>query len=1022
MVLIKRKPVQLRSPPHILSDNDEIWTIEQTGEMFTDYDSYLNRREFYMQRKFTCEITGHSNLTFFDAMDSETQRSRNVESTFPVVLREPVLRKVQFSTITRIDQLVNHVYEDFKQDFFPGESVLALNGPAEGMEVTIREKITFPDQTRPDGTNVKGVSRYFVRIKGAESGKEPLYEKQDLTRDRKVFTKQILRSFLRDSLTRESFNGAPWLVKESVASKYKINREVPSQLQQSVLQAERKAAAEAKKAEADGPGTFLSFLANQQRTLDLRTGSPGSGSKPGQKAAIQLQDPRFIQYQYGPGTTPFVVIPNGQPPSMMNIPNLPNMPYTQHFHQHHQFFQPVATTMPPPPPPKPAPIKYPIEDLDVQPKNNGITRPALKYIAKTRDQAESSNNGEEDAGFAMTSIGPLLEIWNTLNVHCEVFILDSFTLDDFMDALKFSSFEVECELLTEVHCAVLKQLVNEQGQVMVALPELEEEDSDEDSDDTSAVSTPAKEPTPPARTTRSSLAKSEAAAMKQRSPSVDPNAPVHRAAEMLSERGWVERLKERDFLDGGWQTIIVGLLRQLSLSPNQKQKCDEILSHLAPLDQEPTQETAYNQYVTLDVNLRISLLELICMLAVRTRAIREYLEQCSEIMTGLRKDKIKAQHRKRELITVLRELDEKRKELVQEETPTPKPEATETNGTGGDVKTADVKMANTEETNPTKSESEESEEEELPTRSLRRGADRAIDRKRKRESDVMRRENEKKLKAEAAKTSKQATQLKKVLRDTDKTKEEIKECEDSVIDFDNDLREANCQRTKVLGRDRFWNRYYWFERNGMPYAGMPESSTAEYGYANGRIWVQGPDDLEREGFIDLPKTEMKEYQTKMNMTVPERKEKEEGPTHLFNAQEWGYFDNPDDIDRLIGWLDERGHRERNLRKELSAWKEPIAEYMAKMRAHLEESELKKDEGEEEQAIKMTTRTKTYVDLDATKHRCLSWTNSTMINQRGHLHSEPPKKKSKKAKSENSKVPLGKSGKPLTRQGTTYTRR
>lgn len=90
--------------------------MQETGEVFLDYESYLDRyaglpltprrrpqtltkdrRDYYkqvsqiytantaisrwglsftrVQRKFTCEITGHSGLTFFQARDSEVRFS-----------------------------------------------------------------------------------------------------------------------------------------------------------------------------------------------------------------------------------------------------------------------------------------------------------------------------------------------------------------------------------------------------------------------------------------------------------------------------------------------------------------------------------------------------------------------------------------------------------------------------------------------------------------------------------------------------------------------------------------------------------------------------------------------------------------------------------------------------------------------------------------------------------------------------------------------------------------------------------
>lgn len=35
------------------------------------YEPYLQRMDFYKQRRFICEITGHSGLTFFEALRSE---------------------------------------------------------------------------------------------------------------------------------------------------------------------------------------------------------------------------------------------------------------------------------------------------------------------------------------------------------------------------------------------------------------------------------------------------------------------------------------------------------------------------------------------------------------------------------------------------------------------------------------------------------------------------------------------------------------------------------------------------------------------------------------------------------------------------------------------------------------------------------------------------------------------------------------------------------------------------------------
>lgn len=307
-------------------------------------------------------------------------------------------------------------------------------------------------------------------------------------------------------------------------------------------------------------------------------------------------------------------------------------------------------------------------------------------------------------------------------------------------------------------------------------------------------------------------------------------------------------------------------------------------------------------------------------------------------------------------------------------------------------KSLDVKMLDVEE------EIQESVDDEVidtdddvhQGRSLRRGIDRAADRKRKREV-----EQEKKEKAEAeAKLPKQTKQFTKLMKDIHKTQEKIKKAEAEIKNLDDDLREADCPRTKVLGKDRFWNRYYWFERNGMPFAGLPQSSTAEAGYANACIWVQGPDDLEREGYIDLKPEWENEYKMKFNMTVPERKKMEEGPTSVFNARQWGYYEDPESVDALISWLDIRGINEIKLSKELKTYRDKIVEHMEKRKEYLNPTE---DKSVDSGSKRMSTRRKEQ-SADHSAHRCLQWHNLMAIDNIGHLHSDPPRarKPTKKA--------------------------
>lgn len=347
--------------------------------------------------------------------------------------------------------------------------------------------------------------------------------------------------------------------------------------------------------------------------------------------------------------------------------------------------------------------------------------------------------------------------------------------------------------------------------------------------------------------------------------------------------------------------------------------------------------------------------------------------------------------------------------------PSPQPGHATVNG-NGDVPVTDAPQ-----------EAEEPEDEIMDTdedahvgRSLRRANDRAAERQRKREA-----EQEKKEKAEAAaKMPKQTKQFTKLLKDIAKKEDEVKNCEKEIAILDNDLREADCPRTRYLGKDRFWNRYYWFERNGMPYAGLPNSSTAEAEYANGCIWVQGPDEIERLGYIDLENDEwLNEYKAKFNMTPRARKELEEGPTSVFNARQWGYYDSPEDVDNLIAWLDTRGFNELKFKKEITNYRERIVERMEKRKEYLK----KVEEEIVDTGKRMSTRTKHHQDV--LPYRCLQWHNTTAIQELGHLHSDQPRTRrpAKKAKEptpvieerETRSETKGKKQKTLGRQGTRY---
>ena len=546
--------------------------------------------------------------------------------------------------------------QEFKQDFYPGESVTVILDNGDRLNGHVREKTKFPELVRADGTTErKAFARYFVCLADRPS-EEALVDEEHVVRDRKTFTKQRLRSFLKNTVIREAWTGAPWTVKPKIAEEYRINTEIPNNLRYENQVAQRKANISHKRGEFDG--TILSFYPPPGRLPELKSkGQKAKNAQIAQNAQLEARSRQdhFIEYQRALAGNPAF--------GKVEQPARP-VHFTQYYNGHPDFaingYHPIAAKGQPKPPPPPTP-KYPIEDLEIPPARDGTVRPALKFLSQDTPSPEHpSKAGGSD--IVMESVGNLLETWNTLNVYCEVFQIDSFTFDDYVEALQLSSEEIQCELLVEIHCAVLKKLVNDvndkNGQVQVALPEpaLPEGEEESSNHDSSNAHTPTPEPEvkPSRRTTRSSLAKSEAAEMKEPEKergSAMVDTKVHKAAEIdQSTRtyDWKMRLRKRDFGDGKWIVIIVGLLNQLSGNPRLRNSCDEILAKLAPLGKEAIPETAISQYAALDINLRVKILQILCTLSLETKAIRNYMEDCSIQMTDYRKDKIQVQRRRKE--------------------------------------------------------------------------------------------------------------------------------------------------------------------------------------------------------------------------------------------------------------------------------------------------------------------------------------------------------------------------------------
>ncbi|QPG74759.1 hypothetical protein FOA43_002092 [Brettanomyces nanus] len=996
MVLFKRKQVEFVPPPSIPNEFDPdqpVWLIPETGEWFIEYEDYLRRMSYYKIKKFVCETSGNSNFTYFEALKVERNELRLMETKFPDPIKEPILRYVSFSTVPRIDVMVDDVYTRFKEDFFPGDQVI-VKGPHEKFRGIVREKARFNPIQLPDGTVRDGYCSYRVLL---ETNEEiTVNDSSRMSRERNTFTKWFVKSFLKMSLTRANRSGAPWVLKETIAQKYRIPLEYPAELRhfEAELAAENDDTNKSRHGRlyVDDSSVVQEPPATSTLAFNLfddvkETPPTGSEQENGrnlqewkdkwyevlQKATAYFDDltdeeidPDLLHkvesmFEFAgvtrmdtfvPGKVNFYITPrtyssrvhyefdddfssvhlhkikvwhyekcirffksiNITPRKIEQARLLAQMPgadiadvkrliianrnypqsaiqqklpvESQNFlnklptiHQQHQRHANKPTKPP-----------SPIEDLD------------LAFTGYTPSQ--TSHWKYLEAEFGDPSI--LLGIWIFMNMYNKALIIDNFTFDDFCTALKWRDQEEPCQLLLEIFCSLMTALTDETGHLALTIPEeLIEEDEEKE------------------EKVKTKPEKSDTVEEEDHSDEITHNAYAIIQYRRIS---WKERLRKRQFKNGGWLIILLGIFSLVDYIPDYMDTINEIDCILAPGDYKPTHVTVENNfYESLSSELRVKALDILVSLLLNSSIIRDYIDKVAEDSSNLRRERFELI---RQLKTKLEEAHDVQKLVT---------EALE------EIDTTEIEKKLQQE------KPEEVGKPETEQKPRRRGGRPSLNYIPPEPTEL-----------EKAVCLSHPEFLKLIKERSEKMKV-IKKSKVKRKEIERQLNELNIQRMRYIGRDRYFNRYWWFERNGLPNLGSSvdeegegegegedneEEANDEEGddddedqyisetYLMGRLWVQGPTDSDRKYHLHFSDEEMKVFEEKArgaggaggadgavtgdtgHLSALERKVIEEGKDVLVGSSNWRFLDTVEDLQKLIMWLNVSGIREKGLRKEI----------------------------------------------------------------------------------------------------------
>ncbi|KAK6458169.1 uncharacterized protein RJT20DRAFT_126114 [Scheffersomyces xylosifermentans] len=1159
MVLYKRKQVTFVPPPEVPSDlSVEVFFIPQTKEWFLNYEDYLSRMDYYRKRKFVCEITGNSCLNFFEALESEEKEIKGVEKNFPEALREHILRFLQFNRITRLDQLVDKVYLVFKNDYFPGETIF-IKGAGSGsgssaataasansngndsdtessptsnkQRGTIREKVQYGQS--------EGVTTKYLVVR-LNDMQQSIVTNDHISRDRNHFTKWLIKTFIKLTMSRSHKVGAPWVVKDKYAKKYRIPQEFPEDLKQfadstptgetqyevhrkpsSTANGEKTKKTKRSAKNADGTPAAPKGRGRGKRVKDEnkengrfapiapKNGSLHESHKRGKKsgtpnindkANAELSFRKKFPTHYLPEKLlkefeldeDSILSERSTPTAATNALTLSSLqPTKKHITDDLEIKFDIQN-------PKPLPEALQLPDNAISWNKHLVKeyrddiKEAEKQLAATKGESEKDEDEKIDIQEKLLEVKRLssnnikeiqsaLQSWIFINVYHTVLKLDTFTFDDFVFAMGWNLDQFNdlgrCELLDEIWCAVLSAIVSntvptpkesaaakESEKIFglqINLPnktsfidsaingkdnqddhdergsdseqddkilKSDDEDSGNESGDDSDKSGKTKSKTSKPKqeeVTVDEVADNEEADNEEEEDEENDDDTMevddingddnlkHNAYSVMNYKGtaWHDRLRRRNFKDGNWQCILLGVLSLVEYVPAYKEIIEKVFIKLAPKSMDPTPETVLTQfYEELDIDLKFQTLNILVELLVTGSVVRNYIDECLDASTVLRRERL---DNIKEYKTIL--------DAAQK---------------------ANIAISELLTKNSSDEKTKEGEKEDAIAKRPRLNYSKAMEMS----------EDELKL-SESNEEFRDLWNLRKdSLVKLDQIKKDKREIEKKLTELD-------CQRVKLLGKDRLYNRYWWFENNGLPtlHGGSNEDDENEdeekekdskndedvdddkdevldETYLMGRLWVEGPsnEDLrihfktsfeesekfnverasaefqlkqvegkkrksleedddanenqinnENEGTdkqdeaikkessngeVKEKKTQIKEmdfnkipkafvqasskvldldfknkeviksssseviidYQGALKtasliktLSPMQRKVIEEYPDPLINGSNWRFYDKPEQITKLISWLNPWGKREAQLRKELFSVKDAI---------------------------------------------------------------------------------------------------
>ncbi|XP_076268228.1 ATP-dependent chromatin assembly factor large subunit isoform X2 [Rhynchophorus ferrugineus] len=236
MPLLEKKAFERQTVPDFLRDDEEVFFCEITNEIFRDYHEFSERMFLCNSMVWTCSMTGKSNLTYLEALESE-ENAKQCLKEFPNELKIPILYLAHLTKRNSFGKMFDDIFYYIKDRYFIGESLEASFTANKWKDCHIISVIAPENEELDNLIKYNGSSPsdrsflpppnlYKYEIEHLDSEDTDISEimivdSLQLRRKKNIFSKDKCKLFLKQYVVQGS--GGLFNIKPSIIEKFNIN-------------------------------------------------------------------------------------------------------------------------------------------------------------------------------------------------------------------------------------------------------------------------------------------------------------------------------------------------------------------------------------------------------------------------------------------------------------------------------------------------------------------------------------------------------------------------------------------------------------------------------------------------------------------------------------------------------------------------------------------------------------------------------------------------------------------------------